>query len=367
MPVAIEQPLPVLGSKPFRYGGRAMYAAAEAIIIPAGALLASFVIFGVFLALIGANPLAVYVSIYRGSFESWFSWQNTLARAAPLMLTALCTALPARLGLVVIGGEGALVVGAVATVAAARAVAGAPSLMITMFMMLAGMTAGALWIGAAGWLRHYRGVNETITTLILNYVAIAVMSQLVVGVMHDPTVVHRPSSWHVGDANMIGLIPGMEVHWGLAFGILACVLAYTLMNHTVFGFAVRIIGGNIQAARLVGIAVGRMTVIVCLLAGAAAGLAGAVEIAAVHGRASSSIVGGYGYTGILVAFLARQNPLAIVPVAILLGGIRASGGLLQRWHDLPDATVLVLQGIIFILILASEFLYGRFHRLRGGE
>jgi simple sugar transport system permease protein len=337
------------------------------MLIPLGAVIASLALFGVFLALIGANPFAVYLSIYRGSFENWFSWQNTLARAAPLMLTALCTALPARLGLIVIGGEGALVVGAVATVAAATALADAPSLMITTLMMLAGMAAGALWVGAAGWLRHYRGVNETITTLILNYIAIAVMSQLVVGLMHDPKVVHRPSSWHVGEANMIGLIPGMDVHWGLAFGTLGCVLAYILMNHTVFGFAARVIGGNIRAARIAGIAVGRITVIVCLLAGAAAGLAGAVEIAAVQGRASSSIVVGYGYTGILVAFLARQNPLAVIPVAILLGGIRASGGLLQRWHDLPDATVLVLQGIIFILILASESIHGRLRRLWGRE
>ena len=367
MPEAIEPPLSALESKPFNDRGRGMDAAAEALLIPAGAVVVSLALFGVFLALIGTNPFAVYVSIYRGSFESWFSWQNTLARAAPLMLTALCTALPAHLGLIVIGGEGALVMGAVATVAAAAALTGAPSLMITMLMMLAGMAAGALWIGAAGWLRYYRGVNETITTLILNYIAIAVMSQLVVGVMHDPKVVHRPSSWHVGEANMIGLIPGMDVHWGLAFGVSACLLAYILMNHTVFGFSARIIGGNIRAARIAGIAVGRITIIVCLLAGSAAGLAGAVEIAAVHGQASSSIVVGYGYTGIIVAFIARQNPLAVIPVAILLGGIRASGGLLQRWHDLPDATVLVLQGIIFIMILASEFLYGKLRRLWGRE
>jgi simple sugar transport system permease protein len=363
MPEAVKQPPPVLASTPRHHAGRSLDAAAEAILVPAGALVASLAVFGVFLALIGADPLAVYVSIYRGAFESWFSWQNTLARAAPLMLTALCTALPAWLGLIMIGGEGALVVGAVATVAAAAALAGAPSLAVTGFMSLAGMTAGALWIGAAGWLRHYRGVNETITTLILNYLAIAVMSQLVVGAMRDPTVVHRPSSWHVGDVNMIGALPGMDVHWGLALGVLACVLAYILMNHTVFGFSARVIGGNIRAARIAGIPVGRVTVVVCLLAGAAAGLAGAVEIAAVHGRASSSIVVGYGYTGILVAFIARHNPLAVIPVAVLLGGIRASGGLLQRWHDLPDATVLVLQGIIFLMILASEFLYGRLRRL----
>ena len=113
------------------------------------------------------------------------------------------------------------------------------------------------------------------------------------------------------------------------------------------------------AARMAGIAVGPLIVMTCFLGGVAAGLAGAIEIAAVQGRASSSIVVGYGYTGILIAFIARQNPLAVIPVAILLGGIRASGGLLQRWHDLPDATVLVMQGIIFVVILASETLYGR--------
>jgi ABC-type uncharacterized transport system permease subunit len=366
MPEAAGQAMTVPRRSFFRSSVRSLDSAAEALLIPAGALAASLALFGVFLALVGADPFAVYVSIYQGAFGSWFSWQNTLARAGPLMLTALCTALPARLGLIVIGGEGALVVGAVATVAAAAALAGAPSLVVTAFMMLAGMGAGALWIGAAGWLRHYRGVNETIATLILNYIAIALMSQLVVGAMRDPAVVHRPSSWHVGEANMIGAIAGMDVHWGLALGVVVCVLLYILMQHTVFGFAARIIGGNIRAARMSGIPVGLVTVVVCLLAGAAAGLAGAIEIAAVQGRASSSIVVGYGYTGILVAFVARQNPLAVIPVAILLGGIRASGGLLQRWHGLPDATVLVLQGIIFVLILASEPLYGRLRRLRAG-
>jgi simple sugar transport system permease protein len=124
------------------------------------------------------------------------------------------------------------------------------------------------------------------------------------------------------------------------------------------------VGGNIRAARGAGLPVGRLILITCFVAGAAAGLAGMVEIAAVHGRASSSLVVGYGYTGILVAFLARQNPLAVIPVAVLLGGISASGGLLQRWHDLPDATVLVLQGIIFLVVLSSEAFYGRLRLFR---
>ena len=338
--------------------------AAEALAVPAGALAVSLILFGIFVALAGANPLAVYETIYSGAFGSWFSWQNTLQRATPLMLTALCTALPAQLGLVVIGGEGALIIGALATVAIASAIPGAPPWTAIAAMMLAGMSAGGIWIALAGGLRHYRGVNETISSLLLNYIAIALMNHLVSGPMRDPAIVHRPSSWHVGDRNMIGLIPGMDVHWGLVFGIAACVVTSVLMQHTVFGFAARIVGGNVRAARVAGIPVGRLTLVTCLIAGAAAGLAGTTEIAAVHGRASSSLVAGYGYTGILVAFLARQNSLAVIPVAILLGGIDAAGGLLQRRHDLPDATVQVMRGIIFLVILASEPVYGRFRVFR---
>ena len=146
-----------------------------------------------------------------------------------------------------------------------------------------------------------------------------------------------------------------------------CILAYVLLFHTTFGFAARMVGGNPRAARLAGLPVGRIILLVTALGGAAAGLAGMVEIAAVQGRASATLATGYGFTGILVAFIARQNPLAVIPVALLFGGIGASGGLLQRRLDLPDASVLVLQGIIFVVILASETLFGRFRIFRQKE
>ena len=158
-----------------------------------------------------------------------------------------------------------------------------------------------------------------------------------------------------------------SIHWGFGLGVMACVALWVLMRHTPFGFAVDIAGGNVRAAKLSGLPVARLMIITSLLAGAAAGLAGMIEVAAVHGRANSSLNANYGYEGILVAFIARHNPLAIIPVAILFGGIRASSGLLQRDHDLPDASSLVLQGIIFIVILASETLYGRFSWLRAKE
>jgi simple sugar transport system permease protein len=199
----------------------------------------------------------------------------------------------------------------------------------------------------------------------MNYIAIAILNQLVEGLFRDPRSLNKPSSPSVGYDHMIGTIPGTQIHWGLAVGIAICILAYVLVRYTTTGFAARIVGGNIRAARMVGLPIAKLVLLTCFLGGAAAGLGGMIEVAAVQERASADLVTGYGYTGILVAFLARQNPLALIPVAILLGGIGASGGLLQRHLGLPDAATVVLQGIIFVVILASDAVYGRLPWFRG--
>ena len=331
----------------------------EAICLPIAALLFSLVLFGLFCALAGANPLAVYASIYKAAFGNWRSFQNTLIRAAPLMLTALCTALPARLGLIIIGNEGALVIGGIGAVATGLALKGAPPTVVQIGMALAGIICGGLWIGSVGALRHYRGVNETISSLLLNYIAIALLNHLVSGPMKDPTSLNKPSTYPIPDVDMLGKIPGTRVHYGLIYGLIACVIAYFLIQRTTFGFAARTAGGNIRAARIAGLPVGKLTMAICFLAGSCAGLAGMVEVAAVQGRANESLNANYGYSGILVAFIARHNPLAATLVAVLVGGILASGGILQRVHNLPDATVLVFQGLVFLVVMYSESLYGR--------
>ena len=333
--------------------------AAEAILVPLGALILSLLLFGLFVACAGVNPLAVYRYMVEGSVGSWFSVQNTLTRAAPLLLTGLCTALPAQAGLMIIGNEGAFVMGGLAAAAAGVALRDAPSFLALAAMAVAGTAAGAVWIALAGSLRHWRGVNETISSLLLNYVAIAILNQLVEGPFRDPQSLNKPSSPSIGYAHMIGSIPGTEIHWGLAVGIVVCLAASILIRRTTVGFATRITGGNLKAARMVGLPIGRLVMLTCALGGAAAGLAGMIELAAVQERASADLITGYGYSGILVAFLARQNPHAMIPVAVLLGGIGASGGLLQRHLGLPDAATVVLQGIIFIVILASDAVYGR--------
>jgi simple sugar transport system permease protein len=326
--------------------GEHVRASAEAIAIPLGAIGAAMVLFGLFVALLGRNPLEVYELIYRGGFASAFAWQNTLSRAAPLMLTALCVALPAQAGLMVIGAEGAVALGALAAGVAGYGFDGIPPFMNKTAMALAAITAGGAWIAAAGALRQYRGVNETISSLLLTYIGIAIFNHLVEGALRDPASLNKPSTHPIGTANMLGNFPMLDVHWGLGFGIIACVVAYVLV-------------GNARAARFVGLPVNRVVITACALGGGAAGLAGMAEVAAVHGTANASVIAGYGYAGILVAFIARQNPLAIIPVAILFGGIAASGGMLQRRLDLSDAAVLVLQGIAFLTILGAESLYGR--------
>jgi general nucleoside transport system permease protein len=342
--------------------GAAVRAAVGSLTVPAMAFAAALILFGVFIALTGRNPLAVYYQMYRGSFGTAFSFQNTLVRAAPLMLTALATALPLRLGLVGLGGEGAMVLGGLGAAAAAVAMGGHSPSAVKVSMLLGGALVGGLWIAFAGALRAYRGVNETISTLLLNYIAIALLNHIVEGPLRDPASLNKPSTLPIGDDNMIGNLPGLDVHWGLAWGVGACLITWVLMNRTTFGFAARMVGGNVRAALLNGLPVGRLIVIATFVGGMCAGLAGSIEVAAIHGTANASLVTGYGYTGVLVAFIARGNPLAVIPVALLLGGIGASGGLLQRIFDLPDATVNVLQGILFISILFSETFYGK--RLR---
>ncbi|MGJ8585830.1 MAG: ABC transporter permease [Marinosulfonomonas sp.] len=332
---------------------------AEAIAIPLGALFVGFVLFSLFLLLIGKSPVEFFSLVWKAGFSSAFSWQNTLSRVAPLILAALCVALPARLGLVVIGGEGAIVLGGLAAAVMGTAVAGIPSALGMVLMALAGMALGGLWIGAIGALRIKRGVNETIASLLMAYIAIALLNHFVEGPFRDPASLNKPSTEPLVEGLRVGDMPFVAAHWGVLAGVLACIFCWVLIERTTLGFAARIAGDNVRAAQVQGLSVGRLVIGFTALGGAFAGLAGYFEVAAVHGSANASLIAGYGYTGILVAFLARHNPLAIIPVAILLGGFEASSGLIQRRMDLPDATILVFEGLVFIIILLSEALYGR--------
>lgn len=331
-----------------------MHSGTQDVLLPTAAIALALLLFGGFVALAGVNPADMWLTLFKGAFGTWFAWQNTLQRAAPLMLTALCVALPARAGLIVIGGEGALVLGGLACAALPMLLPLPDNLAGTVLVCAAGALAGAAWVVLAGGLRQYRGINETISSLLLAYVAIGLFKHLVEGPLRDPASLNKPSTLALSEGMRLGGIAGSDVHWGLMLGVLACVALGLWLRWTAQGFALRVVGGNPRTAQLVGLPASRLILLACALGGACAGLAGAVEVAAVHTNANASLIAGYGYAGILVSFIARHNPLAIVPVAILFGGFGAAGSLLQRRLELPDASVLVLQGLAFVLILASE-------------
>jgi ABC-type uncharacterized transport system permease subunit len=360
---------PMTTSSSFEDFMRRFRMSSEYIVIPIFALIVASVVFGIFLLAIGKSPGDFLSYVWRGGFGTAFSFQNTLQRSAPLILAALTVAIPARIGLIIIGGEGALVLGGFAAAAIATPLVGvgAPPFLTLIIMFIVAAFAGAVWIAIAGYLRYARGVNETISSLLLTYIGIAIMNFFVEGVLRDLSNPNKPSTKPIGDAYMVGKIPGTDVHWGLAVGILLAIALQLLMTRTTFGFAARVTGGNFRAALAQGLPVGKIIVACTMIAGSCAGIAGFFEVAAIQGRANASLAAGYGFTGILVSFLARHNPIAIVPVAILFGGLVASGGLIQRRMDLPDATVLVLQGLIFIVLLISETLYGRFAIFRPGD
>jgi simple sugar transport system permease protein len=360
--IAETLPTAVVGSTHWGDFSVRIRRSAEYVAIPVLALAVSGLLFSALLLALGKSPIEFFQLVERGGFGTAFSLQNTLQRSSPLILTALTVALPARIGLVIIGGEGALVLGGFAAAAAAIPfVLGHTFPLLTQLIMVAvAMLVGAFWIGIVGYLRYARGVNETISSLLMTYIGIAIMNFFVEGSLRDLSNPNKPSTMPLGDDYMVGKIPGTDVHWGLVIGIVVSILLYILLSRTTFGFAVRVAGGNPRAALAQGLPVGKLIVICCAIAGACAGLAGFLEVAAIQGRANASLAAGYGYTGILVSFLARHNPLAIIPVAILFGGIVASGGLIERRMGLPDATVLVLQGLTFVVLLTSETLYGRF-------
>jgi simple sugar transport system permease protein len=278
-----------------------------------------------------------------------------------LILTGLAVALPAQAGRVIIGNEGALVLGGLAAAALGAALARAQlgAGVVWPAMALAGALAGGLWIGLVGWLREWREVNETIASLLMSFIAIAVFNQMVETVLRDPASLNKPSTAPLPEALLLPTLPGFDVHWGLVLGIVVALLAWAVLRLTPLGLSLRVAGGNPRAALGVGLPVSLLTVGACAAGGACAGLAGAVEVAAVHGAANGSLIAGYGTTGILIAFAARFSPAGVIPVAVLVGGIAASGSLLQRRLGLPDASVMLLLGLAFVALITCETLRGR--------
>ena len=239
--------------------------------------------------------------------------------AGPLLFVSFCTALPAKLGMGVIGGEGALVIGGLVTAAVGVALTDVSYGLTMIGMFLSAFVAGGIWISVIGYLKHYKGANETIVGLLLNYIAIALMNHLVEGTLRDPDSLNKPSTYHIGAHKMIAMIPGTDIHYGIIIGYCYCFAdVFSLSFHDI-----RIFSEDYRREQKGGEAgwlIDWKNYASHFFSGwrnlRPGGYGG---VAAVHGRANLSLVVGYGYTGILVSFLARHNPLAIIPVTFFSG------------------------------------------------
>ena len=297
------------------------------------------------------------LALWDGAFGSSYAiWSATLVRSAPLLLLGLGVALAFRAGVLNIGAEGQFLLGAISATAVAQGVGGdLPSVVMIPLMAVVGAAAGAGWAGIAAWLRHRFGVLEVISTIMLNFVALATISWMVRGPLQEPTRIYPQSAEIPHAAQWPFLIPGQRLHLGFVLGLLACVIAWVVLTRTATGFRIRAVGASPSAATSAGgIDVTRTVKRVFLVSGACAGLAGAAEVGGVTWALYEGISPGYGYTAIAVALLARLHPGWIIGSAIFFGALEAGASAMQRDAGIPSVVVQVIVAVIILGVLAGS-------------
>jgi ABC-type uncharacterized transport system permease subunit len=349
-----------------RFERRLTPSRAVTFLTPPLSILAGLAVGSCFLLSVGASPAAAYRELLLGSFGSWSAFTGTLVKAIPLMICGLGASLAFRMSLWNIGAEGQLYLGAAAATWFTLLAPGAPAWLAIPSMMLLALAAGALWSSVAGALKAFLDINEIIVTLMLNYIAINIVDLLVYGPWRDPGTFGFPMTPVFGAGARLPILFGGRVHLGLLMAVIAALLIALLLGRTRLGFEMRVIGENPQAARYAGLNVRRTTLLVMAMSGALAGLAGMSEVAGLHHRLQPGFSPGYGFTAIIVAWLASLNPLAVLIVAVLFGGLLTGGDLIQITLRLPLSLVNILQGVILFAVLAGSFLKGWKVRLERG-
>jgi simple sugar transport system permease protein len=306
----------------------------------------------------GENPIDVYRAMLDGALGDRYGLAETLVKQTPLLLTGLAVAVAFRMQLWNIGAEGQLYFGAIGATGVALFVlpADAPAWLMISGMVIAGLAGGALWGAIPGVLRATTGANETITSLLLNYVAIFFTDYLVHGPWRNPKGFGFPGTKTFPDNAWLPRYDTYRVHLGLLFGLIAALVLFVLFRRTRWGYEVGVMGQNDRAARYAGMPTKRMIVIVMILSGALAGLAGMSEVSGIGHQLQRDFSPGYGYTAIIVAWIGRLNPFAIVLVSFLLAALLVGGDQLQTSAGLPAAVAPMLQGIILFFLLGGDVL-----------
>ena len=322
-------------------------------LIPVWALGLALSLGAVLILVAGGDPLAAYWAVLQGAFGDMFGFGVTLTKMAPILLAGLGVALAIQGGLFNIGAEGQIYLGGLGAAWVGLYVTGLPSILHIPLALLASALAGALWALLPAYLRVKRGVNEVITTLLMNYIAVYGVGYVVHGPMMEPGAPYPFSPPLAETARLPLILPQADAHAGILLGLFAAVALHFMVNRTVSGYRIQAVGLNAQAAAYGGISVARTMVGVMLAAGALAGLAGAGEIMGLKYRLFDRFSPGYGFDAIAAAFLAGSQPLLVIPTSLFFGALRSGGNVMQRAVGTPVAIVIVIQGLsIFFLTLA---------------
>jgi len=325
------------------------------VAVPVLSVLAAFVVGAVFLSLTGRDAIEVYEAMFKGALGSQYGLSETIVKAIPLMLCALGISAAFRMQLWNIGAEGQFYMGAFAASWLPLTFPELPMLLMLPGMLVLGAAAGGLWGLAPAVLRARWKVNEIITTLMFNYVAILWVDYLVYGPWKDPKGFNFPLSAKFPAAASLPTVGDSRIHFGLLMAILLAILFWIVFEKSRWGYEIKVIGSSEPAARYAGMDIRRNIYWVMILSGAVCGLAGMAEVSGIVGRLQPGLSPGYGYTAIIVAWLSKLHPAAILVVAVLFGALQV-GGFFVQTMGVPASVASMLQGAVLFFVVGGEFL-----------
>lgn len=324
------------------------------VAVPASGLLLSFSICAAAIAWSGASPIEAYWQIFVGALGSKFAVTETLTRSTPLIFTGLAVAVAFRTKLWNIGAEGQLYAGAVVTITLGSGWVDAPAIILIPMLLIAGGVAGGLVLLGPAVLKTRYGVDEVVTTLLLNFIILLVVSMLLDGPMKDPTAMGWPQSHPVIEAaELPKIVPASSLHAGLVIALIVAVLVWILNTRTIWGFEMKAVGANISAARFAGLPVNLAMMRVAFVSGALAGLAGVVEVIGRKGDLTLDLSPGFGYSGIVVAMLAVLHPFGVIPAAIFVAGIFVGADAMSRAVGVSSYIADVITAVSLLSMLVA--------------
>jgi general nucleoside transport system permease protein len=332
------------------------------ILSPLIAIASSLIVGTILILLAGANPIAAYTALFQESLSTYFGFGNTLTKMAPLLLTSLGVLVALRAGQFNIGGEGQIYLGALGSALIGLYLQGLPAFIHVALALFAGFLFGAIWGLIPGYLKAVRGINEVITTLLLNYIAINLVSYLVQNPLKAPNAPSPYSPLIAKSAQLPIILPGSLAHAGILLGLIAAAILWILLTRSPLGYQISAVGFNPIAARYAGISVQRTIMLVMALAGGFAGLAGASEVMGLKYRLFEQISPGYGFDAIAIAFLSRGSVLGVVLTSLFFSTLRSGANVMQRSAGVPVTVVYAIQGFTVLFIAISLAVEGRLNQ-----